>query len=134
MLQNEPIREENNETPAMPELPGRKPGGLYRHVKMSVKTANLLVLILAAALLVSIFVLSQNNGFTVSFDTDGGSQVESVKVYHGDTVAEPEQPVKEGYVFTGWYLDRTATEEWSFETDTAENSMTLYAGWQKREQ
>lgn len=133
MLPNEPVREEENEITAMPELPQRKPGGLYRNVKMSVKTANLLVLILAAALLVSIFVLTRNNGFTVSFDTDGGSQVESMKVYYGDTFSEPEQPVKEGYVFTGWYTDRAATEEWSFETDTAQNSMTLYAGWQKRE-
>ncbi len=133
MLQNEPVTDKKTENSPMPELPRRKPGGLYRNIKMSVKTANILVLILASALLVSIFVLTQNNGFTVSFDTDGGSQVESVKVYYGDTVAEPETPVKEGYIFTGWYLDRAATEEWSFETDTAQNSMTLYAGWQKRE-
>lgn len=125
----------DNENSAMPQMPiTRKPGGLYRNVKMSVKTANILVAIGAVALLLTMFILIQNNGFTVKFDTDGGSYVESCKVMHGETVPVPEQPVKEGYEFKGWYLDRACTQSWDIEKDTVTQSFTLYAGWQEKSQ
>lgn len=119
---------------AMPQLPTtRKPGGLYRNVKMSVKTANILVLIGAAALLFTIFFLANHNGFTVKFDTNGGSQIEACKVLHGETVPAPPAPVKEGYVFTGWYVDKDCTVIWDMDTDTVTESFTLFAGWAEKE-
>lgn len=42
--------------------------------------------------------------YTVSFDTDGGSMVDSQVLNEGDLVAEPEDPVRDGYVFDGWYV------------------------------
>lgn len=110
---------------------GRK-GGLYANVKMSVRSANILVAVsIAALLLAGVFIIS-HNGFTVSFDTDGGSRVESVKVMHSETVPDPGIPVKEGYDFTGWYADRDCTLPWNIETDTVTGSMTLYAGWSEK--
>ena len=107
----------------------RKPGGLYRHVKMSVKSANILVIVLSLILVFAMLFLANHNGFTVKFDTDGGSHIESCKVLHAETIPPPTPPVKEGYVFTGWYRDRACTIPWNLETDTATESMTLYAGW-----
>lgn len=119
--------------PAMPEAPKiGKPGGLYRNVKMSVKTANILVAVLIVALVGATIFLVTHNGFTVKFDTNGGSQVESCKVMHGETVPVPEEPVKEGYAFKGWYLDRACTNSWNIETDVVTESFTLFAGWQKK--
>ncbi len=112
-------------------VPQRKPGGLYRNVKMSVKTANILVLVGIAALVVVTLFLVNHNGFTVTFDTDGGSSVESVKLYYGDTVTVDETPTKEGYVFTGWYYDKDCTAEWNLENDIVTGSFTLYAGWEE---
>lgn len=109
----------------------KKKGGLYAKVNMSVKSANIMVGVLAAALLaVSVFVI-KHNGFTVKFDTDGGSYVAPVKAMYSETVS-PDEPVKQGYKFTGWYTDRDCTNEW--QTDNAvTGSMTLYAGWKKAE-
>lgn len=107
----------------------RKPGGLYRHVHMSVKTANWLIAFGIGLLVVVMLFAVNHSGFTVSFDTNGGSHIESVKVMHGEIVPMPETPVKEGFVFSKWYQDAACTQEWNMETDTAVGNLTLYAGW-----
>lgn len=107
-------------------------GGLYANVKMSLKTANILVAVLIVALIaVTAFVVT-HNGFTVKFDTDGGSQIASVKAMHSEVLTVSEEPVKEGYTFTGWYTDRDCTQRWDMDQDTITGSMTLYAGWEKK--
>ncbi len=116
--ENSPVKPKNN-------------GGLYSKVKMSVRTANILIAALIAILIAVTLFLVSHNGFTVKFDTDGGSYVRSVKVYHSELVAKPEEPVKEGYTFDGWYTDRSCTNEWDMSSDTVTQSMTLYAGWIK---
>ena len=42
------------------------------------------------------------NQYTITFDTDGGSAVDSVTADFGDTVTAPEAPTKTGYTFAGW--------------------------------
>lgn len=131
------MSKENNEpNPAweqsQPQLSNAKrAGGLYENVKMPVKTANILVAVLALVLLLTMYILVQNNGFTVSFDTNGGSNIESCRVLYGETVKAPERPVKEGYEFTGWYIDKECTFPWNIENDKVRRSFTLYAGWQE---
>ena len=90
--------------------------------------ADVLVLLVGAG----VFVI-RHNGFTVSFETDGGSAVENVKVMHSELIVQNAVPVKEGWVFTGWYSDPACTQKWDLEKDTVTGSMTLYAGWQKKE-
>ena len=107
-------------------------GGLYKHVKMSVRSANILVGVLLAALVIVIVFVAINNGFKVSFDTDGGSRADAVEAMYGDLLVEPETPVKEGYVFTGWYRDIDCTVEWDFALDKVEGDLTLYAGWDEK--
>ena len=46
--------------------------------------------------------------YTVSFDTVGGSAVESVTVKAGETVVMPENPTKEGFTFAGWIFGEAA--------------------------
>lgn len=112
------------------KIPPKK-GGLYAKVNMSVRSANILVAVLIVAMIaVTIYILN-HNGFTVEFDTNGGSQIESVKVMHSEFVPETADPVKEGWVFTGWYTDPDCTVSFDLETDPVTGSMTLYAGWKK---
>lgn len=66
--------------------------------------------------------------FTVDFDTQSGSSVESVIVYEGDLVEEPE-PTKFEHTLVGWYLDEEYTQPFSFDT-VIENDITLYTKWQ----
>lgn len=110
-----------------------KTGGLYAKVNMSLKTANIMVTVFIVLLVAATVFIVSHSGFTVSFDTNGGSHIESVKVMHSETVEVKEDPVKEGYIFTGWYTDRDCTENFDIKTDTVTTSMTLYAGWEKSE-
>lgn len=108
-------------------------GGLYSKINMSVRTANILVAVVLVLLVgAGVFVI-RHNGFTVSFETDGGSAVENVKVMHSELIVQNAVPVKEGWVFTGWYSDPACTQKWDLEKDTVTGSMTLYAVWQKKE-
>lgn len=66
--------------------------------------------------------------FTVTFDSRGGSAVESQRIFEGGPVARPQTPTNGGYAFTGWFQhDNT---EWNFDTDRVNSDITLYAGWQ----
>lgn len=65
---------------------------------------------------------------TVTFDTQGGSKIDSVRVNRNAAVAKPEEPVKEGYTFAGWYTDKECTTEYDFSTKVTKN-ITLYAKW-----
>ena len=44
-------------------------------------------------------------------------------------VPEPEEPIREGYTFSGWYADSKFKKPWNFMTDKAEKQMTIYAKW-----
>ncbi|HBF14650.1 MAG TPA: hypothetical protein DDW30_03000 [Clostridiales bacterium] len=110
----------------------KRKGGLYAKVKMSVRGANILVLVLAIVLVGALIFVVSHNGFTVSFETNGGSSVSSVRVLHGETVPQEQVPTREGYVFTGWYADRACTVPWAMDSDVVTGSLTLYAGWAKK--
>lgn len=67
--------------------------------------------------------------YTVTFDTDGGDEIESIKVAKGKTISLPENPKKEGYIFDGWTLEG---EKFDLETKIEEN-ITLKATWKTEE-
>ncbi|WP_248921741.1 InlB B-repeat-containing protein [Olsenella intestinalis] len=75
--------------------------------------------------------------FTVSFNSDGGTEVASqTGLKAGSFVAEPETPTKRvggvDYTFVGWYEDAELTQPWNFTADTVTNKdLTLYAKWVK---
>lgn len=91
----------------------------------------MIIIVLAAALVACMAVGISNAGFTVSFDSVGGTRVESQKHMYGERVEEPEAPTREGWIFDGWYLDEDATRPWDMENDVVTESMTLYAGWRQ---
>ncbi len=66
--------------------------------------------------------------YTVSFNTNGGSQIESIKVFKGNKVSYPVTPVKDGATFEGWYTDKDCTNRYDF-NQTVYSSFTLYAKW-----
>ena len=65
---------------------------------------------------------------TVTFNSDGGTQVEEAKVLSGQKVAKPtDDPTKSGYTFTGWYL---GDARYDFDTPVIA-PLTLTAKWEK---
>ena len=66
--------------------------------------------------------------YTVTFDTQGGSEVKSLVLKEGETIPLPSNPTKEGYVFDGWYLDSSYTQAFD-STKRIDSNMVLYAKW-----
>ncbi len=69
---------------------------------------------------------------TVSFDTDGGSNISSVEVGYETKVNTPNDPKKDHYSFLGWYTDEDCTTEFNFDTPITSDT-TLYAKWKLNE-
>ena len=67
---------------------------------------------------------------TVTFETNGGSEIPALVAQYGETIARPDNPVREGYRLVGWYTDIDLKNPWDFDTDTVQGNMTLYAKWE----
>ena len=64
--------------------------------------------------------------FTVTFNSDGGSYVDSIKVNYNDKLVLPSQPTKSGYTFVSW-VDELGAVYKGGETITSDTS--LKATW-----
>ncbi|MHA6534096.1 S-layer homology domain-containing protein [Paenibacillus sp. BAC0078] len=68
--------------------------------------------------------------YTVAFDSQGGSAVESITgVSGGATISEPPAPTRAGYSFAGWFTDSAGTSAWDFSSAGVMANTTLYAKW-----
>ena len=69
---------------------------------------------------------------TVTFDSNGGGEVESQTIQQGQQVQRPADPIKDGHTFIGWYnkadLQYINLPEWNFDYPVFEN-MELVAQW-----
>lgn len=71
--------------------------------------------------------------YTVNFETNGGSAIESQKISMTGKLYEPDDPQKEQYEFAGWYLDRQLTQTATFPL-AIKGDTTLYADWLRVEE
>lgn len=79
----------------------------------------------------TLFALKAAPGYTVAFDTRGGSTVPSAMTAQNKTMIAPANPKRSGYTFAGWYKDADCTQAWDFSKDVVTADMTLYAKWVK---
>lgn len=107
--------------------------GLYRHVKISAKALDCVIIACVLLILIVVAIELQSPGFTISFDSKGGSDVPAQTQMYGELLELPEPPTREGYTFTGWYTDYGCYDLWDLENDTIETNTTLYAGWEATE-
>ena len=69
--------------------------------------------------------------YTVTFDTNGGSEVTSQKVNEGEYATRPSNPAYSGYEFMEWcYIEENQPLTYMFEEMPVESDITLYAQWQ----
>ena len=85
------------------------------------------LLVVTAGLLVGchfLFIRSH----TISFESNGGTPVASITLRFGTPMEAPEEPVKEGETFCGWYQDAELTHPYDFVFMGA-SDLLLYAAW-----
>lgn len=70
------------------------------------------------------------DGYTIRFETDGGTQIDTISLTTGLSLETPLPPIKEGYTFLGWYINEALTVLYDFE-EIVINDLTLYASWKE---
>ncbi len=66
---------------------------------------------------------------TVSFETNGGSEVSSQTIADGKNVIRPTDPTKDGFAFAGWYADEELTTPFDFANTAINEDIVVFAKW-----
>ncbi|MCD8232332.1 MAG: InlB B-repeat-containing protein [Clostridiales bacterium] len=70
--------------------------------------------------------------YTVTFESNGGTEVEAQMVAEGETATEPEEPTMDGYTFNDWCVDEELLTVYDFSAEVTAD-ITLYASWNQEE-
>ena len=80
---------------------------------------------------------SGRESYAVFFDTDGGTEIDAQIVYRdeGGHAERPQDPVKDGYKFNGWRVEKNASRrDFDFDTEFINIDTILYADWEREEE
>lgn len=66
--------------------------------------------------------------YTVTFESNGGSEISSQTISSGETAMLPQNPIKNDYEFLGWFADKEFNKVYQFSSPVTSN-ITLYAKW-----
>ena len=66
---------------------------------------------------------------TITFNSNGGAPVTTKYIYPDSEVLPPQRPLRNGYLFAGWYKDAALTQFFDWKTERPTSSITLYARW-----
>ena len=90
--------------------------------------------------LISVLLLSACTNsveFTINFDSNGGSEVSSIKTDGTSSITLPNDPIKDGYSFAGWYWDNGTFRDLFTVNSLLERgisgNLTVYAKWNEEE-
>ncbi len=75
----------------------------------------------------------KKKNFSVTFDSNEGSTVQSATVLNGKTVAKPNDPSREGYIFVGWYEDSEFKTPFAFNSHIITADTTVFARWVEKQ-
>lgn len=65
----------------------------------------------------------------VIFQSNGGNDISSIQVAKNTYLSFPPNPIREGYIFKGWYLEPNFITKFE-PSDLVNNDITLYALWE----
>lgn len=91
-----------------------------------------IIILVVAIILTGLFVYSlffSTPKYNVTFNTDGGTNIEVQKVKKNATITKPEDPTKDGYKFKEWQVNGNT---FNFDTEITKD-MELTAIWEKVE-
>lgn len=88
------------------------------------------VVAITLAIVLPLTLSRRGQTFTVTFDSNGGTAVESVTgVAYNSLISEPPSPTRAGHEFAGWFKNAKFNGEWKFASDKVKSDITLYAKW-----
>lgn len=68
--------------------------------------------------------------YKVSFNSNGGTPItDTLSVTYNSLISAPPDPLYEGYILDGWYVDPNSGRKWNFAADRVTYSLTLFARW-----
>ena len=74
------------------------------------------------------YVPVETQTYTVTFDSNGGTEVPPQTVLEGEKAIKPADPTTLSDEFDGWYIDKNFDKEFDFNTPIS-GDITLYAKW-----
>lgn len=81
---------------------------------------------------IKLYAVWEINQYTLAFESNGGSFIESLTQDYGTEIIPQEPPVRDGFTFAGWYLDEDLSEIYLYSTMPA-HDFTIYAKWTDNE-
>ena len=103
--------------------------GLYEHVHISVKALDIIIVACIVVIVVLLALDLRNPGFTITFDTKGGTPIDSQNQMYNESIKLPEEPIKKDATFDGWFTDPDCEIRLDEKTYKVHEDITLYAGW-----
>ena len=77
---------------------------------------------------ITVYAVWDANEYSITFDSDGGSEVESITANCGEAITKPADPTRTGYDFAGWDSDNDGAED-EFPTTMPAGGLNLKALW-----
>lgn len=94
------------------------------------KTKKIIIALISLILIILIIIMiimNLNKKYEISFNTNGGTKLDALEINKDGTITKPEDPVRDGYKFVGWYY---GNELFDFNTKIDKN-ITLEARWEE---
>lgn len=73
-----------------------------KKIELDKKTIIIIALVLVLLLVILFLIFGRNGSYTITFDTNGGTEITAIEVKNNEIVKLPEAPRKDGYKFVGW--------------------------------
>lgn len=122
--------DEHLEVPSTPTKPGYSFGGWYVDQTYNTPWYFEIYTIKANMTLHAKWIANPNT-YILAFDSKGGSAITSIAYTENDYASIPNNPIRIGYSFQGWYRDEAYTKPWNFANDKVTSNVTIYAKWKK---
>ena len=73
-----------------------------KKIELDKKTIIIIALVLVLLLVILFLIFGRNGSYTITFDTNGGTEITAIEVKNNEIVKLPEAPKKDGHKFVGW--------------------------------
>ncbi len=90
---------------------------------------GIIALIAILWLIVLIVYLVKNRKFKIVFNANGGEPTKCLKVKHKEKFSYPANPVRDGYVFMGWYTSAELETRFASTEMLNKENITVWAKW-----